>query len=104
MKQTAVQWLWDISQDRELNKFDWEKALEMESEIWHKMKFKSIWIDDNGKVMALHPAEESQAIPELSDEEIIKWAYGKQYDPNDETQSSFVEGMKAYREQIKSKQ
>ncbi len=31
-KQTAVQWLWDISLDRELMARDFEKAMEMEKE------------------------------------------------------------------------
>ena len=29
---TAVEWLWQISLDREIDKFDWEKALEMEKQ------------------------------------------------------------------------
>ena len=31
-KQTAVEWLWDISLDRELMARDFEKAMEMEKE------------------------------------------------------------------------
>lgn len=109
MKQTAVQWLRDIYKERELDKFDWEKALEIESEIWHKMKFKSIWIDDNGKVMALHPAEESK-IPELSDEEIDDAAssYSAVNSINglnvNEKYADFTYACKWYRELIKSKQ
>ena len=32
MKQTAVEWLRGISQYRELDKFDWEQALQIEKE------------------------------------------------------------------------
>jgi hypothetical protein len=32
MKQTAVEWLHYVSKQRELDKFDWEQAKEMEKE------------------------------------------------------------------------
>jgi len=32
MKQTAVQWLHELSKQRELDKFDWEQAKEMEKQ------------------------------------------------------------------------
>lgn len=32
MKQTAVEWLHKLSKQRELDKFDWEQAKEMEKE------------------------------------------------------------------------
>ena len=32
MKQTAVEWLWDISQEREIDAFDFEQAKAMEKE------------------------------------------------------------------------
>ena len=32
MEQTAVEWLHELSKQRELDKFDWEQAKEMEKE------------------------------------------------------------------------
>jgi HEPN domain-containing protein len=32
MKQTAVEWLHELSKQRELDKFDWEQVKEMEKE------------------------------------------------------------------------
>ena len=29
---TAVEWLWQITHEREIDKFDWEKAIEMEKQ------------------------------------------------------------------------
>ena len=35
MKQTAVEWLFELSKQRELDKFDLEQAKEMEKEEMH---------------------------------------------------------------------
>lgn len=89
MKQTAVEWLYEISKEREIDKFDLEKAKEMEK--WQRMKFE---------------------IPELYDEEIEDEAkeYRKrlmQHYSKDETfgdMVSFEMGAKWYREQLKQRQ
>jgi hypothetical protein len=40
MKQTAVEWLHYVSKQRELDKFDWEQAKEMEKE-----QIKNAWLN-----------------------------------------------------------
>ena len=44
MKQTAAEWLHYVSKQRELDKFDWEQAKEMEKEQKHKSIDKQVSI------------------------------------------------------------
>jgi hypothetical protein len=43
MKQTAVEWLHYVSKQRELDKFDWEQAKEMEKQQMEKLKDFDTW-------------------------------------------------------------
>lgn len=38
MKQTAVEWIHELSKQRELDKFDWEQAKEMEKEKLYNIR------------------------------------------------------------------
>lgn len=52
-------------------------------------------------IIDLENNSKSKAIPELSDEEIIKGLCGKHYDPNNDVHYNLVEGAIWYREQVK---
>ena len=82
---TAVEWLWQITHEREIDKFDWEQALEMEKQQ-----------------MATNSSQ-------LTDEEIDKVANeifeskGHNIYSHYNTVPSFIEGAKWYREQLKQR-
>ena len=73
---TAVEWLWQITHDREIDKFDWEQALEMEKQQM-----------------------------EISDEEIetLRLEHFKENGIWSENSEWFIKGAKWYREQLKQK-
>jgi hypothetical protein len=75
---TAVEWLWQITHEREIDKFDWEQALEMEKQQ-----------------MATNSSQ-----LEISDEEIEKAA---ELLGNNLFGSFFISGAKWYRKQLKQR-
>jgi hypothetical protein len=88
---TAVEWLWQITHEREIDKFDWEQALEMEN---HQMPQGILSIGEKPEITFL----------EISDEEIWKLAN----EIGSRTKSSiaaqyFYHGAEWYREQLKQR-
>lgn len=77
MKQTAVEWLYEISKEREIDKFDLEKAKEMEK--WQRIKFE---------------------IPEFSDKEIQEHSLVL-FHTNSHHRRTWISACKWYREQLK---
>ena len=69
-KQTAVEWLWDESQSRELQASDFEKALAMEKE-----QIKDAWLNA-WKDSMINPLEDKYYEPEA--EQYYNETYGKQ--------------------------
>lgn len=96
MTQTAVEWLysqlWEIHKDKLTWNLIYEQAKQMEKE--------------QSKAATLPNQTESQAIHELSDEEIEKWVASTPYYGHctPEYKEGIEDGAKWYREQLKSKQ